>query len=311
MSTEHFAQFFPAICAGLGLFLVGCVNLVLLQRSLRVRFVSTLIALSIATGVAATIDSPDVLPRTLQILAVGLIPCLFLSSRWCVSSTATLITASHRPVARFGMLTLAGLGTAIGSVIVFERADNKATEDSLADLGVFESNSPSIPSNRARGVTDRGTMVVLKEPASAREDVLLTAGEEKFLASSHLKDQIIRQGAGSDQSNCHGWVFAAGRFRLGPDDVQLILSENGYQEVSEPRPGDVVVYRMNGNIAHTAVVRYVTEGQPVLVEGKWGAIGIFLHAIDKSVYGTDYKFFRSQRRGHLLVGLTGQITTGD
>jgi hypothetical protein len=67
---------------------------------------------------------------------------------------------------------------------------------------------------------------------------------------------------------------------------------------------------MGGQIAHTAVVRYVTEGQPVIVEGKWGPFGVFLHAADRSIYGTDYTFHRSPRHGHILAGLARPATTG-
>ena len=42
-----------------------------------------------------------------------------------------------------------------------------------------------------------------------------------------------------------------------------------------------------------------------MVEGKWGAMGVFLHQADKSFYGTDIAFYRSARTGHLLVGLGG------
>ena len=69
--------------------------------------------------------------------------------------------------------------------------------------------------------------------------------------------------------------------------------------------GDLVVYRQGSTISHTAVVRYVTEGQPVLVEGKWGTLGVYLHPADKSFYGTEFTFHRSGRSGHLLVGMGG------
>jgi hypothetical protein len=43
----------------------------------------------------------------------------------------------------------------------------------------------------------------------------------------------------------------------------------------------------------------------VIVEGKWGTMGVFSHAVDKSCYGTDYKYYRSGRPGHILAGLSG------
>jgi hypothetical protein len=68
----------------------------------------------------------------------------------------------------------------------------------------------------------------------------------------------------------------------------------------------LVVYRQNNTIAHTAVVRFLSEGQPILVESKWGSLGLFLHPIEKSAYGTEFTFHRSPRAGHLLVGLGGK-----
>ena len=54
-------------------------------------------------------------------------------------------------------------------------------------------------------------------------------------------------------------------------------------------------------MAHTAIVRYVSEGMPVLVEGKWGALGVYLHAVEESCYGRNYMFYRSSRKGHQLT----------
>jgi hypothetical protein len=58
-------------------------------------------------------------------------------------------------------------------------------------------------------------------------------------------------------------------------------------------------------------VRYVTEGQPILVEGKWGALGVLLHPVEKSMYGSEYTFYRSGRAGHLLVGVGGRAPTSE
>jgi hypothetical protein len=53
----------------------------------------------------------------------------------------------------------------------------------------------------------------------------------------------------------------------------------------------------------------VAEGQPVLVESKWGNLGVFLHPADKTPYGTEFTFYRSARSGHLLVGVGGPTHT--
>src|SRR5262249_16159325 len=109
----------------------------------------------------------------------------------------------------------------------------------------------------------------------------------------------------TEQSNCHGWIFTAGKFNIPGDEVELILKENGYQPISDPHPSDLVVYRTRQGVAHTAIVRSVTEGHPVFVERKWGNLGLFLHPVDKSVYGPGYPFYRSHRLGHLLAGMCG------
>ena len=107
----------------------------------------------------------------------------------------------------------------------------------------------------------------------------------------------------SETSPYHGWVFTGGRFWVSGTEVDRILTENLYQPVTTPRPGDIVVYRMGTSVAHTGIVRYVTESLPVLVEGKWGCTGVYLHPVDKSIYGTSFTYYRSPRTGHLLAGI--------
>jgi hypothetical protein len=96
-------------------------------------------------------------------------------------------------------------------------------------------------------------------------------------------------------------VFANGRYGINGTEVDTILTDNGYQPVTAPRPGDLAIYRHpDGKPSHTALVRYVSEDQPVLVEGKWGWMGVYLHAVDQSIYGTEFRYYRSPRAGHLL-----------
>jgi hypothetical protein len=238
---------------------------------------------------------------TLGILAAVLVPCVCLLSNRIASG----ILALQRPAVMSGLLTVAGIGIVVGSVVRFEIADEKATDDSMGELDIYDSTTPSFVTSRATATTDRGTTLVLMEPTTI-QTWDWAAREAKILGSTRLINDVIRRGSAGEYSNCHGWVFAGGKFRLSPEDVQLILNENGYREVSEPQPGDVVVYRQNGDIAHTAVVRYVTAGQPVMVESKWGALGILLHPTDKSLYGAKFTFYRSPRLGHLLAGLGDQ-----
>ncbi|WP_439623583.1 CHAP domain-containing protein [Gemmata sp.] len=309
MSSPHLASFFPAACAGLGLFLVGVANLLLLGRGASARAAATVAASAAAVGAAVLLDQPGGAATAAVLLAAGLVPVLALGHPRVVAAAARAVAASHHPAARYGLLAAVGVVSAVGAVALFDRADERAKAQSMADMNVVMGARPSVPSDRARAATDRGTPVVLREPvaAAAPEAADPATSEERFLAAAQLSDQIIRRGCGGAQTNCHGWVFTGGRFRLSADDVAVILAENGYREVAVPAPGDAVVYRTNGAVTHTGVVRYVTPGEPVLIESKWGDLGVFLHAAERSPYGTDFTFHRSDRRGHTLAGLTGPM----
>jgi hypothetical protein len=141
----------------------------------------------------------------------------------------------------------------------------------------------------------------LQEATSPREAQQLAGIEERILAAGALRDAVIRVGPADDRSNCHGWIFTGGRYVVRGADVHAILRDNRYQEQSQPRPGDLVVYRnADGSVCHTALVQYITEREPVLVKGKWGNLGIFTHPVDQSPYGVEFAFYRSPRAGHLI-----------
>ena len=128
--------------------------------------------------------------------------------------------------------------------------------------------------------------------------------EHEILEARHWNDYLIRRQPAADHCNCHGWVFTGGRYWVHYDDVEHILDENGYETVTAPRPGDLTVYRTStGTICHTALVRAICDEGSVLVEGKWGWMGVFLHRVGDSLYGQNYTFYRSSRPGHLLVNL--------
>jgi hypothetical protein len=101
--------------------------------------------------------------------------------------------------------------------------------------------------------------------------------------------------------NCHGWVFTGGRYWVSGEQVPDILEDNGYAIVSQPRPGDVIVYRTGDKVVHTGIVRAADEFG-VLVESKWGKRGRFIHPPETQDYSADFAYYRSPRTGHLLLG---------
>lgn len=305
MSLDHFERFFLLSAIGLGLVLAGTVNLALGRRGERVwlRAVATLALCALPViGLAAAGRSEQAV-RAGVVLAGVLVSASLLGSAWFSRQLAALLAFGRRPAARWGLVGLGGLGVVLASGLMFEVNDELATEQGTKELELVLGKPNTQPSSRGRAATDRGTTVTLKEAVAVREPSEVISAEEKLLRDGNIRDQVMRRSGPSDYANCHGWVFTGGKFFLGPDDVELILKENGYQPVPEPQSGDVAIYRQNGAVSHTAVVRYVAEGQPVMVEGKWGTLGVYMHPADKSFYGTDYTFYRSPRSGHLLAGL--------
>ena len=284
---------FPAICAGFGLFLVGGANLVLRNSGIIFRVAATLSAVIVTLAVATILDQPHVIAWTTLLIALGLLPCLLLANNRFVGRASAL----------FASILVVGIGLTIGSTMSLMQAEEAAEEAALAELELLNGRIPYTPNRHIKAATDRGTPIDLKEPNRAQEGANLATLETKLIERFALDGKVIRRGPPDDRSNCHGWVFTDGRSPISGEKVAVILKENGYLAVEVPRPNDLVIYGSPVCSLHTGIVRYVSEGQPVLVEGKWGIYGVFLHAIDNSPYGTIYTFFRSPRTGHLLDGV--------
>jgi hypothetical protein len=307
MSFEHFDRFFLLFAIGLGLFLVGGLNLAFGRRGGRVwlRAAATLAVCAAVAGGLWAIGRPQLAAQAGGALAGVLVAAAVLGSSWLARQLAALLSYLHRPAVRWGLVSFGGLAVVVGGGIAFDRADEAAIERDMNDLSAILGKPDTHPATRDRATTDRGTPLTLLEPNDPRAAEALTVAEDKILRNSPYFHQMIRRSGPSDTSNCHGWVFTGGKYFLGPDDVEAILKENGYGEVQTPQPGDVVIYRQNGVVSHTAVVQYVAPGQPVMVTGKWGTLGVYTHAVEHSYYGSEYTFYRSARSGHLLVGLGG------
>jgi hypothetical protein len=145
--------------------------------------------------------------------------------------------------------------------------------------------------------TDAGRLLEVKAPVRA-------ASVEEIAAANSRKtaDTISTNGAGVDY-NCHGWVFAGGRYWIGGKQVQTILDDNGYFPVDCPEAGDIIVYRnRNNDILHTGLVR-VADEWGILIESKWGSRGRYVHTPENQGYSLEYTFYRSARGGHLLSGI--------
>jgi hypothetical protein len=152
-------------------------------------------------------------------------------------------------------------------------------------------------------VTDLGRRIHLAVPGRPVPEADLIGVENDHFRTHDLNRKAIVRTRPDPSHNCHGWIFTGGRYWIAGDEVDDILSDNHYTQVSTPAAGDLAVYRdANGNVAHSGVVISVNGG--TLVESKWGPLGRYIHLTEDHPFGGVCEFHRSARRGHLLGGLT-------
>jgi hypothetical protein len=223
---------------------------------------------------------------------------------WATATAGPALLVAVRParVRAVGAVTV-GLAVFVGAV-ARDDARHRAALDGDTAWMVKVGHQPDVePAAGVQARTDRGYPVVLGAAVRPRAPAALAAREAEVLAGLPTAAVSFRRGPASDACNCHGWVFAGGRYWVGPADVTAILAGNGYAPVDAPRPGDLAVYRRDGEIVHTAIVRMTGPGLPVLVEGKWAWLGVYLHPAGQSTFGPDVGYYRSPRAGHRLAGL--------
>ncbi len=174
----------------------------------------------------------------------------------------------------------------------------------LEEVEVIDAYPSAVPA-----YTDAGTPVPVVINAEARPPD--ADAETSFLTGLGLKGRVTPTAPPDSGYSCHGWVFTGLRCHLTGDVVDVILRDNGYEQVREPRAGDVIVYRdRRGEVAHSGLVREAGDGGRVLIESKWGGWGRYLHRPEDQCYGPRYGYYRSPRRGHVLHGLTGSGQAG-
>jgi hypothetical protein len=291
------------VSVGLGLFVAGIGRTIIRSRSPRFSAAIFGVAAFAAMGVAllGSIAAAGIVALViLATVAMGLLANLARVER--IGSIVARFRKSH--VLRWSAVGLLGIGlAALGSAgldravdaIVFE---DRAHMEELMAMPTLEAQ----PVGYAR--TDCGSEIPLLIAADERDPKQLRSVEQHILTDQGRMDLVIRRRPPADRCNCHGWVFAGGEYWVGLDQVEHILDDNGYLPISEPRPGDLAIYRNSADtIIHSAVVRATCDDGIVLVEGKWGWMGVFLHPVGESYYGKNYTFYRSDRAGHLLVDL--------
>jgi len=303
MADASFQTMVIVFLAGLGGLMIGGLNVLMRRRSLSQRALAFLAPVGLMGAGAFAFTSELQVASEIALFVAGLgAAVLLLGSDWLAARVSFAARCIRHPALLGGTVSLLGLLIGVGSVAWWEHSfelDTERQTDELTQLSIPPpTNTPLV-----RATTDLGNPVAIREASTPRSEDDLLGIEMAVLRNDAIRDHLIRCEPASDRANCHGWVFTGGRFWIGGTEVDRILTDNQYQAVTSPRPGDIVVYRSSETVSHTGIVRYVTDGLPVLVEGKWGCTGVYLHPVDKSIYGTDFTYYRSPRPGHLLAGI--------
>lgn len=144
-----------------------------------------------------------------------------------------------------------------------------------------------------------------KAYAKAYDEAVVKSGGQVLEAL----DPPMTEASMAPRYNCHSFATTGGQGDLadpflGVGQARWLefpffqLREQGFAEVpakAKVRPGDVVLYRKDGEATHTGVVRAVdADGNPSQIESKWGAFGRYLHGpLDvPGIYGEPTAYYR-------------------
>lgn len=213
------------------------------------------------------------------------------------------------PCVQWTVLAAAGLGLVLWHVL-------QASQPSPVDLDAHRKAAQRVPQSFREVAspvarTDRGRRVrLLTLPENLLASSTLRALEADMAQEWGPALGVARTSPPDWRADCHGWVFGEGRWWLLGADVELILQDNGYQPVTAPAAGDLVLYRNRTNeITHSGVVCAVLRDETVLVESKWSWLGTYVHAAVTQPYGGSPSYYRSPRRGHRLDFSTAEPPT--
>jgi hypothetical protein len=245
--------------------------------------------------------------QTVGIVLVGLTGVwglfLVVRSPWGSQVLRHVFLLATLPHALWGILL-------VGSLCLTTWWLTQASGVSLAPVSTPETHHLFPPRNLKQVpvsplVTDRGQPVPVYRNEVSVEEV--KAFEMPILERFKLITQAMQVAPVDPSYDCHGWVFADGKFWIGGESVRMILEENGYEKVDYPQVGDLAIYGdPNVLIQHSGIVRVAgkKKGDLILIESKWDELGRFLHQPDLTMYQGGCVYFHTKRPGgHRLRGL--------
>jgi hypothetical protein len=221
--------------------------------------------------------------------------------------------AVAQPLGQAALLSVIGLALACYGMYALETKleDDLLSSDIQMELMVGQID---LGPTSEQAPTDKGRLVPLFRPSAATAEGLATFSEESFLHKRNLDQHIIQTGPVDPAYNCHGWVFAGGKFWVRGTAVPGILKDNGYRAVAHPRLGDIAIFTdPKGEVSHSGLVRGQGTKGAILLESKWGKLGRYIHTTDKHIYvGHAIAYYRTDRGSHVLSGLPDpELTTSE
>jgi hypothetical protein len=293
------------VACGLGLAAAGLLNALLPRRWSGADSAIVFFAAIIAIIVAA-LGSGAALAVVIGAIAVSAITIRAVRSQSVGSAMAAAAAMLRSPRVRWIAVGMVGGSLLVFGVTSIDQSGNFEDVHTLARL----ENVPK-PATRAVAYahSDCGSAIPLRIATDDRPPDRLQEFEHNVLQEHHWTDHVIRKLPATDDCNCHGWVFAGGHYWLEADDVECILSENGYQPVTAAQIGDLVIYRNDaGAISHSGIVLAVLQDGVPIVESKWCWMGVFLHQVGDTDYGSNFTYYRTDRGSHLMAGLPADKT---
>jgi len=303
--TELTTRLYLSFACGLGLIVWGLGNALLRNRRFGIRLVMGLAAALLSCGIIWQYQSA--LAVQVAIVAAGLLlgQCL-LHVQFILVKLRQIAREAWQPQWRWVSLAVLGALVLAGGFVHYQQEfDEVASRPMIPpeDPTVFKANFTEVP---LQAKTDRGRRIhVMRPNADELQEKELASVELRWLQQSAYWDKVIHLKGPTTTTNCHGWLFAEGRYIVPGSEVEGILTDHSYIVVDVPKIDDLVIYRdkKSGDVIHSSVVTGILKDGTILVEGKWGVLGVFLHPVMNSVYGKNFNYYRTPRSTHTIAGL--------
>jgi hypothetical protein len=203
-------------------------------------------------------------------------------------------------------LVLIGLG--LGSPLAWAQWQERQIADQDPNASLFAQLDGTWNSQASLvALTDRGRTIPLSELHADIDVAGWTQAEDRSFAAMDTLHHLVRSALPDPTCNCHGWVFAEGRFWVDGSDVKNILDDNGYYEVDSPTVGDIIVYHAEEEILHTGIVRTLDANGAIVIESKWGMNSRILHAPEDQPHWQHWQFYHTSRPGGHGLRMTDEV----